>query len=129
MPSTITSAHITAAEIPWLVPHANSIQSKAMSEPTEISMPPVSITQVMPQATHTRPALLFKMFKNVCAWVKPLLAYTTQPAAYITTNKTTVITSSRVLLFIFFEPKAFAVFCSVFIPWPPPYRLRERGAF
>ncbi len=50
------------------------MQSMAMREPTEMSMPPVSMTQVMPQATQIRPALLRSTFKKVWTVVKPLLA-------------------------------------------------------
>ena len=55
-------------------PKAMIIQSMAIREPTEMSMPPVSMTQVMPQATQMRPALLRNTFKKVCTVVKPLLA-------------------------------------------------------
>jgi len=55
------------------MPTARIMQSMATSEPTEISMPPVSITQVIPQVMQSRPALLIRMFKNVCRCVKPLL--------------------------------------------------------
>ena len=46
----------------------------ATREPTEMSMPPVSMTQVMPQATQIRPALFWSMFKEGLDLVKPLLA-------------------------------------------------------
>ena len=67
--------HIGTAPMPQsLMPLASSMQSSAMSEPTEMSMPPVSMTQVMPQATQIRPALLRNTFKKVWTVVKPLLA-------------------------------------------------------
>ena len=46
------------------MPTARIMQSMATSEPTEISMPPVSITQVIPQVMQSRPALLIRMFKK-----------------------------------------------------------------
>ena len=57
------------------------MQSRATREPTEMSMPPVSMTQVMPQATQMRPALVRNRFRKVCRLVKPLLAYAMQPPA------------------------------------------------
>ena len=47
------------------MPWASSMQSRATMEPTEMSMPPVSMTQVMPQATQMRPALFMRMLRKV----------------------------------------------------------------
>ena len=95
------------------MPTARIIQSIAISEPTEISIPPVSMTQVIPAVTQISPALLIRIFKKVCRRVKPLSAYTAHPAAYMTKNRTIVIRSSRLLLLIFF----------FFMPVPPPFRI------
>ena len=53
------------APIPFFIPTASSIQSIAISAPTEISIPPVSMTQVIPQVTHIRPALVINILRKV----------------------------------------------------------------
>ena len=66
MPMERMMRHIGTAPMPQsLMPLASSMQSSAMSEPTEMSMPPVSMTQVMPQATQMRPALFMRMLRKV----------------------------------------------------------------
>ena len=44
---------------------ARIIQSIATREPTEMSIPPVSMTQVIPAVMQIRPALLIRMLRNV----------------------------------------------------------------
>ena len=55
-------------------PTARNMHSMAMTAPTEMSMPPVIITAVMPQVTQMRPALFLRMSRKVCSLVKPLSA-------------------------------------------------------
>lgn len=57
------SAH--AGHIQRVTPTAMIMQSIATREPTEMSIPPVSMTQVMPQVTQISPALLIRIFRNV----------------------------------------------------------------
>ncbi len=67
MPMRRISSTIGMQGMPLMpMPQARSMQSMAMREPTEISMPPVSMTQVMPQATQMRPAFVINRFRKVC---------------------------------------------------------------
>ena len=59
--SIMTGALMFHSPMPW----ASSMQSRATMEPTEMSMPPVSMTQVIPQATQMRPALVRKRLRKV----------------------------------------------------------------
>ena len=122
--------HIGTAPMPQsLMPLASSMQSSAMSEPTETSMPPVSMTQVMPQATQMRPALFMRMLRKVWKCVKPLSAYTMQPAAYMTMNSAMVMTSSTVLPFMerlsLRAEAGFLFIAVVFMRSRPPFQQRQ----
>ena len=81
---------------------AITMQTSAVTEPTEISIPPVIITIVRPQEITRRPAFDTKRFRNICGLAKPLSAKITIPAAYITKNRTIVINSRNPVLVIFF---------------------------
>ena len=65
MPISRTKGTSSVGEIPlFSMPTERIIQSMATREPTEMSMPPVSITQVMPQAMQIRAALVRKISRK-----------------------------------------------------------------
>ena len=65
-----------------------------------MSMPPIIITTVMPDAATRSPALLFSIFRNVCAVAKFFAWYIIMPKMYMTTNKHTVTMNRNLLLSI-----------------------------
>ena len=81
--------------------------TKATTPPTEISMPPVIITRLMPQAVMIRAAFAFKILKKVWGFKKPFFKNTIAPM-YITRNTVTVMMRSRFVSVIF----AFAFFAA-----------------
>ena len=91
---------------------ARTIQTRAVTEPTEISIPPVIITMVSPHAITRSPALDTNRFRNICGFAKPLSAKMIIPAIYITANKAIVIRSRKPFPVIFFFCIPFAFITS-----------------
>ncbi len=77
------------------------MQTSAVTEPTEISIPPVIITIVWPTAITSRPALDISRSKNICGLAKPLSLKIIMPEIYIARNNSIVIIRRKVLEFIF----------------------------
>ena len=72
--SSISGSRTPAGSSHCSTPTAMNIHSMAMSAPTEISMPPVIITAVIPQTTQIRPALFLRISRKTWSLVKPLSA-------------------------------------------------------
>ena len=78
---TRTIRSIGTMPYPERIPTASSMQSMATRPPTEISMPPVIITTVRPEAMQMSPALVIRIFRKVWKWLNPLDPYAMQPPA------------------------------------------------
>ena len=81
---------------------AQLILTSATTPPTEISIPPVIMTKLIPQESMIRAALAFRILKNVCGFKKPFPWNTIAPI-YIAKNTTIVMVSSRLVSVIFFN--------------------------
>ena len=81
---------------------AQLMLTSATTPPTEISIPPVIMTKLMPQDSMIRAALAFSILKNVCGFKKPFPWNTIAPI-YIAKNTTIVMVSSRLVSVIFFN--------------------------
>jgi hypothetical protein len=66
-----------------------------MTEPTERSIPPDKITNVIPTATTIKNALSINKFKNTCVEKKPV--YLKDPKIYMVMNNTMVAVRGRCL--------------------------------
>ena len=82
----------------WL---AIAIHTSAVTEPTEISIPPVIITIVCPTAITRRPALEISRSRNIWGFAKPLSLKIIIPEIYIARNSSIVIIRRKVLELIF----------------------------
>ncbi len=72
---------------------AEIIVVSATTEPTDRSMPPVRMTNVMPTATTSRNALSMKTFRMIWPVAKP--SYRMPPATNIATNSAPVTSTGR----------------------------------
>ena len=84
------------------ISYAETMQTRAVTDPTEMSIPPVIMTMVCPRAMTRRPALDTKRLKNICGFAKPLSENTTIPAAYMTTKSAIVMIRRKPVALIFF---------------------------
>ncbi len=117
----MSSAAATAAKGPvplFSIRSAITMHTRATTEPTEMSIPPVTITMVSPQPITIRPALLISRFRNIWGLAKPLSLKTTMPTMYISRNSPMVIIRRKVRLLNVF----FSAFCRFMQgrPLPPP---------
>ena len=74
---------------------ASTMVVSATTEPTERSMPPDRITNVMPTATMMRKALSISRLRKTWAEKKPV--YSTEPSVAMATNSEMVAASGRYL--------------------------------
>ena len=79
---------------PLSIIQASIMHTMATTEPTEISMPPVIMTIVMPVATTIRPALDMNRLRKFCTFANPLPPNMMMPTMYITKNSM-IVTASR----------------------------------
>ena len=75
---------------------------RATTEPTEISIPPVIMTMVMPVATTIRPALEMNRFRKFCTFANPRPPNMMMPTMYIARNSTMVTANRKELPSSFF---------------------------
>ena len=100
---------------------AQHMLTSATTPPTEISIPPVIITRLIPHAVMINAACAFKMLKNACGFKKP------EPrnniaARYMTKKTTIVIISSRFVSDTFLNQLLFfavVVFSDAIFMLPP----------
>ena len=98
VPITNTSGMAAVGLQPWRsTSDASTIVVNATTEPTDRSMPPDRMTNVMPTATITRKALSISRLRNTCAEKKP--GYSTEPAVAMTVNSAMVAARGRYLGF------------------------------
>ena len=79
---------------PLSIIQASIIHTMATTEPTEMSIPPVIMTMVMPVATTIRPALDMNRLRKFCTFANPLPPNMMMPTMYITKNNM-MVTASR----------------------------------
>ena len=96
------------------IAYAADIQTNAVTEPTEISIPPVIMTNVIPQPITIKPAFEMNRFINIWGFAKPLSSKIIIPAMYITANNTIVIINRNVLLLIFLLAFFFSILMTTF---------------
>ena len=71
MPTSSTAATLASADHPASSVRAAIIVESATTEPTDRSIPPVRITNVMPTASTIRNALSTNRFSTTCGEAKP----------------------------------------------------------